>query len=582
MLFYDFEVFKHDWLVVVLDFYNQEQHVIVNDKQLLENLYDLHKDDIWIGYNNRHYDVWIKRAILAGYNPKHMNDWIIKKGRSPYEFAPELLKIHCIEYDVADRNDGGLKTLEGYMGHNIKETSVSFDLDRKLTDKEIMESVEYCIHDVEETVEVFFKRIDDFNSQLYLLKRYKLPLGFMSKTKSQVSARILGAEKAEYDDAFDTCIPDTAVVEKYLEVPEFYRNMKSYNDEMPVIKVADMDVQYGIGGAHGAVKNYHSKGFFLNVDVASLYPSLMIRYPDACFSRSVNEEGRKSFNEIMQHRLKLKKEGKKKEQAPFKIVINATYGCFKDKFNPMYDPRAANNVSIAGQVLVCCDLVEKLEGLCEIIQINTDGLLLKLDIESDFFTVDDICYEWEKRTGLKLDFDDYGWGELWQKDVNNYLIKAQDGTYKCKGSWLKKQNPLDNQQSILNDALREYMVNGTPIEDTINNCNELIKFQTIVKASSSFDGLVYGGKREKMKQSFIHVSGNKLNERCVRVFATKDPTYGSVWVLNGTKCEKPKGVVVPERCVIMNEDVTNTTIPEWLDKKWYIDLAKKRLEKFGV
>lgn len=582
MIFYDFEVFKDDWLCVVLDFYNQEETLVINDPGLLEVIYRQHKDDIWVGYNNRHYDLWIKRAILGGYNPKAMNDWIIKEHNNPYDFDSEINKFESIEYDVIGTNDGGLKSLEGYMGHNIKESSIPFDIDRKLTEDELLETIEYCRHDVEETVEVFFSRIDDFNSQLFLLKKYELPLGFMSRTKSQLSAQILGAEKISMDDDFNTSIPETAIVKKYTQVVDFYKNYSSYDDSLPPQQIAGMDVQFGIGGGHGALKNYHSKGYFLNVDVGSLYPSLMRRYPDQCFSRAVNEDGIKRFVEILTYRFKLKKEGKKKEQAPFKLILNSTYGCFKDRYNAMFDPRAANNVCIYGQILVCVDLVERLEDLCQIMQINTDGLLLKLKYESDFYKVDDICYEWEQRTGLSLDFDDYGYGELWQKDVNNYLIKSQDGIYKCKGSWLKEQNDLDYQQPILNDALREYMVNNTPIEETINNCTDLRKFQTIIKASTKFDGLLYGGTRIKNKGSFIHTGGQKLNERCVRGFATTDQSKGSVWLLDGGKAVKPKGITVPDHIEIINENILDLEIPAWLDKKWYINLAKARLEKFGV
>ena len=33
MLFYDFEVFKYDWLVVVIDMTEKKEHVIINNKE---------------------------------------------------------------------------------------------------------------------------------------------------------------------------------------------------------------------------------------------------------------------------------------------------------------------------------------------------------------------------------------------------------------------------------------------------------------------------------------------------------------------------------------------------------------------
>ena len=56
MLFYDFEVFSHDWLVVIMDTRNRETTVIVNDPDKLEALYKATQREIWVGFNSRHYD----------------------------------------------------------------------------------------------------------------------------------------------------------------------------------------------------------------------------------------------------------------------------------------------------------------------------------------------------------------------------------------------------------------------------------------------------------------------------------------------------------------------------------------------
>ena len=52
--FYDFEVFKEDWLVVVINLFDKTKNVIVNDKAKLEEYYEAHKNEIWVGYNNNH------------------------------------------------------------------------------------------------------------------------------------------------------------------------------------------------------------------------------------------------------------------------------------------------------------------------------------------------------------------------------------------------------------------------------------------------------------------------------------------------------------------------------------------------
>ena len=107
-----------------------------------------------------------------------------------------------------------------------------------------------------------------------------------------------------------------------------------------------------------------------------------------------------------------------------KIVLNATYGAMKDKYNQLYDPRQANNVCVGGQLLLL-DLIEKLENQCQLIQSNTDGLLLWNYPEEDFDLIDDICYEWEQRTRMELEFESYQ--KVFQKDVNNYVIVDFEG-----------------------------------------------------------------------------------------------------------------------------------------------------------
>lgn len=44
MLFYDFECFRHDWLVVIMDTDTKETHVIVNDRPRLIQLYEENKN----------------------------------------------------------------------------------------------------------------------------------------------------------------------------------------------------------------------------------------------------------------------------------------------------------------------------------------------------------------------------------------------------------------------------------------------------------------------------------------------------------------------------------------------------------
>lgn len=575
MIFYDFEVFMQDWLVVMIDTEARKETIIINDPDELQKFYDEHKKDIFCGFNSRHYDQYIFKGILCGFDPKKINDHIIKEGKPGWNYSSLFRKVPLINYDVMTGIDRGLKTFEGFMGNNIKESGVPFDIDRKLTASEIEETVHYCRHDVEQTIEVFIQRKDDFEAQRSLVKlackNKPLDLSLLSKTKVQLSAIILDATKKSHDDEFDIDFPSTLQINKYTQVLDWYKNPdnRKYNlipgdkksKKMQCeIMVAGVPHVFAWGGVHGALTKYHGEGYFLNMDVASLYPSLMIQY--GLGSRNMKDP--KKYEEIYHTRLKYKAE-KNPLQLPLKLVLNGTYGAMKDPNNSLYDPRQANRVCIYGQLLLL-DLIEKLEPHCKIIQSNTDGILVKMNRYEDYDLIDDICYEWEQRTRLQLEFDEYR--KIFQKDVNNYIVVDAEGHYKSKGAYVKKLGALDYDLPIVNKALIEYMVHNLPVETTIRECKELKEFQKVSKVGSKYLYAMHGDRRMK--------------EKCLRTFASNNPADAGVFKVHAGTGRMAKIEGTPSNCFIFNDDVNGQPVPEKLDRQWYIDLAVKRLEDFGV
>lgn len=563
--FYDFEVFKYDWLVVIINPISKTKEVIWNDRERLERYYESHKNEIYIGYNSNHYDQYIYKAILCDFNPKEVNDFIVAQGKKGWQFSSLLRKFPLNNYDVMYRNDRGLKSLEGFMGNNIKETNVSFDIDRKLTRAERDDTEKYCTHDVEQTMEVFLRRKDDFDAQMGLIKLFDLPLSDVSKSKAQLAATILKAVRKERDDEFDIHFPETLRIKKYKQVVDWYKNPdnRDYKKSL-TINVAGVETLFGWGGIHSARPKYHGKGYFINMDVASLYPSLMIRYN--LHSRNIQDPG--DYVQIYHDRLTYKAE-KNPLQLPLKTLLNTTYGAMKDKNNALYDPLMANNVCIHGQLLLL-DLMEKLEPYAEIIQSNTDGILIKMpngcNEEKWFNTIDDIVFEWEQRTGLKMEFDEYK--EIYQKDVNNYVAVPFDGKYKSKGAYVKKLNDLDYDMAIVNKAMIEYMLHGVHPQKTVNECDDMRMFQKIVKLTG--------------KYQYAWHNGHELDEKCFRVFAStcKNDTYIGKCKEHGATIEKFGNT--PDRCFVINDDVKECAIWNKVDRRWYVDLAIDRLNQFGV
>lgn len=568
--FYDFEVFKYDWLVVIINPYEEEKTVIVNDVEALKAYHAERKEEIFVGYNSRHYDRYIFKGILCGFDPKEINDYIIKYKVAGWQYSDLFQKIPLYNYDVAKLNDGGLKTLESYLGNDIRETSVPFDIDRKLTPEEIAETIKYCTHDVEQLIEVFMQRENDFNAHMALITTFGLPLSDISKTQVQLSAKILNCKYVKRDDEWDVEIVSTLRLQKYTEVLtwfksqlEYGRQTGEYKTEPLKIDIAGVPHQFGWGGAHGARKKYHSRGLLLHIDVESFYPLLMIIY--GFLTR--NSQTPEKFKEIYEKRVALKRAGKKKEQAPYKIVINGTFGISKDPTSPAYDPRQANNICINGQLLLL-DLIEKLEAVpgFELIQSNTDGLIVKIpDTDEAFDQTDDICWEWEQRTGMKLAFDVIT--EIWQKDVNNYVFRFDNGKVERKGAYVQEYNPLKNDLTIVNTALVEYMINGTPVEETINNCDDLNLFQKVVKVSN--------------KYLCAWHNGQQLKDKTFRVFASTDKRDGAIYKQKTPRSNLEKFANTPEHCTIYNYQITPKTALK-LDRRYYIDLAKKRLGDYGI
>lgn len=563
MLFYDFEVFSQDWLVVIKDTDTRSTNKILNDPDALREIYEKNKNNIWVGYNSRSYDQYILKGILLGMDPKKINDHIIVENLGGWQYSRAFNQIQFYNFDIMIDKFKGLKQLEGFMGNDIRETTVNFNIDRKLTPKEIEETFFYCNNDVEQTMKVFINRKEEFDSQMNLIKTFKLPLKYINKTKAQLSAIILEADKREHDDEFEITIVDTLKVEKYKSIVNWYRNPVNLDYKKKLeIEVADVIHLFGWGGLHGARVKYQDEGIFINSDVTSFYPSLMIEY--GFLSRNVRHA--EKFKEIYDIRVELKKEGKKKEQAPYKIVLNSTYGASKDKYNNLFDPLQANNVCINGQLLLL-DLIEhvtdKIPG-AKLIQSNTDGVMFKLPNEETIDIYKDVCKEWETRTRMGLEHDLIK--KVIQKDVNNYIIVMDNGKIKSKGAYVKSLNSLDYDLPIVNKALMEYFISGIAVEETINNCNDLIEFQKVVKVSSKYKCSLYGDQ--------------VLNENILRVFASRSRRDPGVYKLKKDKDTKDKIGGTPERCFIENGDIKGIKVPRKLDKQWYIDTAKKRIKDF--
>lgn len=595
MIFIDFEVFKFNWLCVAIDPIKQKEYILVDDKPGLEKLYKEYRNDIWVTYNGRNYDQYILKAILLGFEPKKVNDWIIVKNRKGWEFSSTFNKVSLNLFDVMPNPPVSLKTLEGFMGYNIHETSVPFNIGRKLTVREIQETIKYCRFDVLNTIEVFLKRKGEFDAQMDLLKAFNLPLSHLGKTQAQLAAVILDAKAVRFNDDWDIRLPENVRLGKYKAVGEWFLNKNNHQEDASlVMNIAGLEHTIAWGGVHAGIPQTtiicEEDEVMFDADVGQLYPNIMRIYN--LLSRAARKPEMLGY--VLDTSMRLKAEGKKKEREPYKRQCNIFYGAEGDKFNPLYDPLHRTLVCVFGQVFLI-DLIDKIEDIIFLINSNTDGIFFKVK-KKDVPELKRRVDEWQIRTGLEMEYCEFT--KFISKDVNNYLAVKADGKIHAKGAYVKDLSDLDYDLPIVNEALRNYMIFGTPVEVTVNSCTNFRKFQKIVKLSSKYQWVEHEqgynptftprGKRIDNYNSSI-----KYDNKAYRVFASKDHNDGRL-----LKCKKVTDTLAgylpdlpdkkdkfgntPDHCFIENGDIREMKIPDKLDRQYYIDLAYKRLMDFGL
>ena len=576
-------MFAHDWIVVFKDYETKHFSVIHNDNDALAAC--INGDTVYCGFNSKSYDQYIIKAICAGFSPeevKQVNDWIIA-GNQGWE-CPHLqgVRFWFNNIDIKDDMQMGLslKAIEGHLGMDICETEVDFTLDRPLTREELDSTLFYCMHDVDATEKIIDLRKNYLQNKINIGKLAGLDeVKAMSMTNAKLTAAMLKARLINHDDERCYQYPGN-LRREYIpqEVFDFFDRMKddSLSDKEVFtgklnITIGECPVTIGYGGIHGAIPNFmweeNGDRIIRNYDVASYYPHLMTLY--GYTSRNIPSP--EIFSEVLESRMKAKAAGDTATANALKLVVNTTYGASLNKYNDLCDPLMGRSVCVTGQLFLL-ELAQRLHqevaGL-RIVQLNTDGIMVEFDIW-DYELVQYYLTEWQKRTGFELEEDSIA--QIAQKDVNNYVEVQPSGKFKTKGGYLVRGIApagafnVNNNATIVAKALVEYFVHGTPPEDTINTCDDIFQFQIIAKAGA------------KYREAYHMVDGEKVPVQKVnRIYATRDPRYGKLFKVKAENDSEAKIEMLPEHCIIDNDN--HLTIAD-VDKQFYIDMAKKRINDF--
>jgi hypothetical protein len=204
MYVFDIEVFKFDWLVVFKSIRTGEYTVIHNDNYAVKEF--MTADKLLAGFNNKHYDNYILKAILCGADNalvKEINDFIIDGNLGFEHWFLRENRAWFNSFDIRDDMQQGLslKAIEGHLGSNIEESSVPFDIDRPLTESELKETIEYCKHDVDTTEQIVKLRKNYLKCKQMLGAMKGIPAEkALYMTNAKVTAAYLGAKKQEWYD----------------------------------------------------------------------------------------------------------------------------------------------------------------------------------------------------------------------------------------------------------------------------------------------------------------------------------------------------------------------------------------------
>lgn len=581
---YDCEVFAYDWLVSLKDKETGQRTKIWNDNEALKMA--LSDDCIYVGFNSKHYDQFIIKAIVAGFTPqeiKQVNDFIINGGQG---WECPMLKDFYFAFPNVDIKDDmqmglSLKAIEGHLGLSVKESSVPFDIDRPLTEEERRETEFYCDHDVDTAEKLIDIRKDYLKNKIHIGRLAGLDdVKAMGMTNAKLTAAMLKASKKPHDDERKYVYPEN-LKREYIP-PEVF----AFFDKMYDLSISDKEIfsgklefqigecpgVVGYGGIHAAIPNYFFEEtddgrVIKNKDVASYYPHLMT----LCGYTSRNIPSAEIFENVLETRMKAKASGDKATANALKLVVNTTYGALLNKYNDLFDPLMGRSVCITGQLF----LMELAQHLCKdipglkIVQLNTDGIMVECS-KSDLDKLNEICDEWQSRTGFELEEDSVV--KIAQKDVNNYVEVQPGGKSKSKGGYLVKGIStvgafnINNSCCIVATALKEYFVNGTPVEDTINQCDDIFQFQIVAKAGA------------KYREAYHVVDGEKEPVQKVnRVYATADTRYGKLFKVKAEDDSTAKIEMLPEHCIIDNDNQLSISD---VDKSFYIEMAKKRVNDF--
>lgn len=482
---------------------------------------------------------------------------------------------------------GSLKTY-GARLHTPRLQDLPFKPGIELTDDQIPIVANYCVNDLDITQLIRQELKEELDLRSIMSVEYNTDL--MSKSNAQLSEAILSAElqkltgkrpkKVEHIEAstHNYKVPNniffqteplkqalSVIAGANYEVLENGRLVVPPAVEALNMRIGKASYTIGNGGLHSKEKvishSADNETFLDDVDVASYYPRIILNA--GMFPKQLGPNFLKVYQAIYDRRIKAKEDKNISVSETLKIALNGAFGKLGSPYSILYSPELLIQVTVTGQLALLM-LIEKLEmhGFT-VASANTDGIVVKGPI-SRRAEMDEIVKLWATILSYQTEKTEYKFFS--SRDVNNYIaIKKPDakGKYEIKGkgayldAWSNPKlkifrfhkNPMT---TICIQAATQFIINGTPVEDTIKANNDIRNFIAVRNVS--------GG---------AHKDGEYLG-KVVRWYYAKG-VYGTINAINnGHTVSMSEGA---KPCMDLPD-----SLPNDIDYNWYVAYSNRILE----
>ena len=515
---------------------------------------EIKSEVIFCGYNNLHYDNPIVNYIieyedkLMSYNVATICSSIFNLSRTITTSTEDNIEAwkhwkYQIWFDTFDlltmlysnKLRVGLKEIQVTMQYpNVQELVCDWSKPLPLEDFDNM--IDYNINDIESTAELLNRCKKDIDLRIAIEDEYGVRV--LSKDGVNIGMKILTQKYLEKTGLTWWDIEGLRSPMDYIPLKDVILPFIKYDSPILQRVLDDMKSQIVSPGRKGYENNFifnglrytvgvggiHSKNdpeiiipkedeMLIDIDVASLYPSMLIEYK--FYPKHLGPEFLEVYSQIKDERIEAKHNGDKVKNETLKLALNGLSGNLQNQHNFCYSPFAVMQIRINGQLLLLM-LAERLTQIgCRIVQANTDGLFVLLK-KSIYEQANKICQEWEQLTRLTLEEERFE--AMYQYAINDY-IAVKEGYKETKNPDLIKTKGMfitkvllgkGLSAKIIPEAIIKYFVDGIPVEDTIKGCTDIRKFLMSEKTGKQWHVEYMNQEQQRTNRFYASTNGGYL------------------------------------------------------------------------